>query len=216
MHHRITQKHFPCELNFEDLWQRLEFINIFGTKVGSLSPEDLLIILCAQISRDCFEKTQNLAKICDIAQLISTKPDLDWHKILQQAKILGCERLLFFGINLANNFLGTTLPQEVHNQIQQDLVIKLYTPEVYQRMFCDIDRLHRFWGISLRKFMLIKSPPGQIYAHKHLIWYSFYLLWYSFYLLISEKLLELQGENINVNLFGSPFSQRKPSSQSGI
>ncbi len=186
VHKRVTQKYFPCQLNFEDLWQRLEFINIFGKKVANFSSEDLLIILCAQITRDCFEKTQSIFKICDIAQLITVKPDLDWQKVLQLAKSLGSERLLFFGLNLANNFLETPLPQEVYNQIQKDLVIKLYTPEVYQRMFFDIDQLHRFLGMSLRKFMLIKSPPGQISSQKHLIYYYFYLLLYSLYLLFNN------------------------------
>jgi len=139
LHQRITPWYFPFRLDFECLWQRLEPVSLAGTTVVNFSPEDLLIILCVQLSRDCWDKREQLIKICDIAELIYAEQTLDWGRVIEQANALGCKRMLFLGLFLATDLLGTGLPQDVLVEIQADLVVRSLALQVCARLFPEAD-----------------------------------------------------------------------------
>ncbi|HEY9667299.1 MAG TPA: nucleotidyltransferase family protein, partial [Coleofasciculaceae cyanobacterium] len=143
LHQRITPWYFPFQLDFDRLWQCLEPICLASTTVVNLSAEDLLLILCVQFSRDCFAKREQLIKICDIAELLRTRPTLDWKQVMEQAQILGCKRMLFLGLFLANHLLGAALPDDVLQKIQTDLAVKSLGVQICDRMWQskDCDRL---------------------------------------------------------------------------
>jgi hypothetical protein len=51
LHWEITPRTFSFLLDPESLWDRLERTSLGGASVATLSPEDLLLILCAQVRR---------------------------------------------------------------------------------------------------------------------------------------------------------------------
>lgn len=154
LHQGITPWYFPFRLDFECLWQRLEPASLAGTTVVNLSAEDLLLILCVQLSRDCLDNREQLIKICDIAELLRTRPTLDWEQVMEQARILGCMRMLFLGLFLANDLLEAALPEDVLQKIQADSAVKSLAVQVCDRLWqsLDCDRLSQKADISPNVF----------------------------------------------------------------
>jgi hypothetical protein len=135
LHQRITSRYFPIRFDFDRCWQRLESISLAGTTVVNLSAEDLLIILCVQVAKDCWYERDQLIKICDIAELIDAHQTLDWKDVLEQAHRLGCRRILFLGLLLAHELLGAALPQEVLLEVQANSAVRSLALQVRDRFF---------------------------------------------------------------------------------
>jgi hypothetical protein len=163
IHWGITQRERPFPLDFERLWSRLEPLSLAGKKVLSLQPEDLLLILCVQVTKDCWqwkELVVKLAKICDIAELIRVYPVMDWNSIVEQAGKLGSERILFFSLLLARDLLGTPLPEEILQRKQAHPVVEALALQVRERLFC-----------ADYKFGVADRPPKFLEIEKNLFYF---------------------------------------------
>jgi hypothetical protein len=134
LHWGITPIERPFKFNFERLWSRLEPVSLAGTTVKSLSSEDLLLILCVQIARNCWEQNEQLSQICDISELLRVHPAMDWEHVIKEASKLGGKRMLFFGLLLASSLLGTALPKEISPRLQADPVVKTLVRQVCSRL----------------------------------------------------------------------------------
>ncbi|MBD2627207.1 nucleotidyltransferase domain-containing protein [Trichormus variabilis] len=136
LHWGIMPKYFSFPIDSEALWQDLESVNIAGANVPNLSPENTLLMLAGHGTKDCWT---NLARICDVAELIRSHPQLNWHKLIETARVKGGERILFLALTLARNILGTTVPDEVWQRIQTDPKVSLLAVEVSQNLFQKTD-----------------------------------------------------------------------------
>jgi hypothetical protein len=103
--------------------------------VANFSPEDLLIILCVQMSRDFCYKREQLAKICDIAELIYACQALDWEQVIEQAHRLGSTRMLLLNLFLASELLEAALPEEVLLKIRADASLRALALQVCDRLW---------------------------------------------------------------------------------
>lgn len=135
LHWAITQRERPFRLDFNRLWSRLEPVSLAGAKVLNLQPEDLLLILCVQATKDCWQWNEQLAKVCDIAEAIRVHQGMDWDRLVKQAGKLGSQRMLFLGLLLARDLLGTALPKEILQRMQADEVVKALAEQVCERFF---------------------------------------------------------------------------------
>lgn len=138
IHKAITPPYFPFPLDFDHLWQRTQPLSLVGTTVVSFCPEDLLLILCIQIAKDCCEnqgQLEQLIKVCDVAQVIRTYPNLNWQTLIETARRLGSLRMLYFGLLLASNLLDITIPQDIWLNIKSDTVAVSLTNQVCQHLF---------------------------------------------------------------------------------
>jgi hypothetical protein len=115
LHWRIAPPEFPSPLSFDYLSKRLQPTTLIDTTVASLSPQDTLLMLSIQLTKDRFLK---LAKICDVAELLRAHRDLNWTQVLEEAKRLGAQRKILFALCLASNLLGTALSQEVVRELK--------------------------------------------------------------------------------------------------
>lgn len=106
LHRSITSPAFPVSFNFERLYSRL--VPIHGGQMLTLSPEDTLILLCVQVAKDSYTRSCVLNKVCDIAALINSQPDLRWRWIWHEAGRLGCRRIVGLGLRLAHEMLDST------------------------------------------------------------------------------------------------------------
>ena len=136
LHWGITQKERPFEVDFEGLWSRIEPISLAGTKVVNLGAEDLLLILCVQITKDYWQWREQLAKICDIAELLRVHPSMDWNFIINQARKLGSERMLILGLLLVQKLLGTDLPKEILPRLEAHPIVEALANQVCERLLC--------------------------------------------------------------------------------
>lgn len=132
LHREIVPQHISCPLQSDELWQHLESLPLGKATVPNFSSEMLLIILCLNGSKDCW---QSLSRICDVAELINSDQQMDWQLIMQQAEQWGFKRVVCLGCLLAKNLLETTLPDLIWQQIQSDLTTQSLALEISENLF---------------------------------------------------------------------------------
>jgi hypothetical protein len=72
-------------------------------------------MLCIQVTKD---RSPQLVKFCDIAELIRSHERLNCEAALRQAKRLGCRRMVLFGLSLTSNLLPGAFPHDVMRELQ--------------------------------------------------------------------------------------------------
>ena len=122
LHWALTGKNWPFPFDFERLQACLIPVREIpalceGVTIHSFPPEDLLLFLCVHGAR---HQWQQLLWLCDIAELIRAHPQMEWQRLLEQAKSSGSKRMLLLGLFLANDLLGAELPNSVRQSTQED------------------------------------------------------------------------------------------------
>ncbi len=116
IHRSLTRpRQLPFLMQFESALQRCAAVDIAGRTVRTLSPMDLLLALCVQLAKDAAGtgRGPSLIKVCDIAELVRTFPDLDWGALTRQARRLGVLHVVCLGLGVAAKLLGTRVPKEI-------------------------------------------------------------------------------------------------------
>ncbi len=117
LHQAITDSGMAFDPGFERLWKRRTSIALAGATIPAFAPSDGLLILCAQLAKDVGTHRVQLAKLCDIAELVRDGADLDWDRSIAEARRLGCLHILLFGLRAVNEILGASLPDRVLRHI---------------------------------------------------------------------------------------------------
>jgi hypothetical protein len=137
LHWDIVQKYFSCHVDVNKLWDDLKPVSLLGKEVMTLSPEKLLVVLC--VHNGGKHQWGTLEWICDIAQLIGVRKDLDWERILDNALRSGIARILFLGLYLAKDMLGADIPNEINKRLMNDSAIPSLAEEVRKRIFAETE-----------------------------------------------------------------------------
>lgn len=137
LHSKLTPKDFAFPLEWVDVSRRLHPVQLCRTEVLTLSSEDLLLLLCVHGAKHLW---LNLGWICDIARLLAAEKNLAWEKILEQARVMGCERMLLLGLFLANDLLGAEVPSEMLIAMQKIPVVETLATRVYAWLFSDLGK----------------------------------------------------------------------------
>jgi hypothetical protein len=139
LHWDIVQKYFSCHFDVNKLWDDLKPVSLLNRLVMTLPPEQLLLILC--LHNGGKHQWETLGWICDIAQLIGVRKDLEWERILDNALRSGIERILFLGLYLAKDMLGAEMPDEINRKLKNDPAIPSLAEEVRKRIFTETESL---------------------------------------------------------------------------
>lgn len=117
LHERLLRGQWSTERDdLQQLGDRLEPVELGDQAVLTAKPENLLLYLCVQHDKHHWSQ---LARVCDLAELIRSSPQLDWQTVLTTANRLGIEKMLFLGLFLASEWLDAPLPDLVKQQMQQ-------------------------------------------------------------------------------------------------
>jgi Uncharacterised nucleotidyltransferase len=154
LHWATTPTSLSCSLDAERLWARLERISLGGATISTLSPEDLLLILCEHGAKHAWDR---VSWIGDIPELICRERPLDWPWILEQARTLGSRRMLFLGLFLASDVLGAPLPEAILPRVQADRVVKSLATQVRKQLFLDPSPLV---GVLKRTIFYLRAMEG--------------------------------------------------------
>jgi hypothetical protein len=128
----LAEGYFSFPLTLDSLWERLEPASLAGKPVLSLATEDLLLMLCAHGAKHVWHR---LAWICDVARLLEVQPDIDWDRVLRQARDLGSEWMLFLGLSLASELLGARLAPEIARKVHGRRIIVSLASQVSRNLF---------------------------------------------------------------------------------
>ena len=94
----------------EHIWEHPGSVTVEGTSVPNLAPEDALVLLCLHGSSHCWDR---LGWICDVAEHVAQTPIMHWELAVEQARDLGCRRMLYLGLAVAGRLVGLPLPEEI-------------------------------------------------------------------------------------------------------
>ncbi|OCQ98736.1 hypothetical protein BCD64_22025 [Nostoc sp. MBR 210] len=146
LHWRLTPRFFALEIPFDQLWERRQLVNLLDTDVATLSPEDLLLVLCVHGAKECWSQ---LKWICDIAELLQTYKHLDWQTVEERSQILHCHRMLLLGLKLAQDLLQAPIPQSLQTAIIQDTCLPELSQQVISRLFSHPMPLSTTWQTTM-------------------------------------------------------------------
>ena len=80
IHWELAEGYFNFPIDMERLWNCLQPVTITGRQVLTIAAEDSLLILCAHSSKHLWSR---LGWICDVANLIKSRNDLNWNDVFQ-------------------------------------------------------------------------------------------------------------------------------------
>jgi putative nucleotidyltransferase-like protein len=113
----LTQPRYRHNLGMEWVWPQRQTMNLAGVDVPNLDPERSLLMLCMHGSKHAWSR---LIWICDVAQLLKEKPNLDWNAVTREARRVGLLRALAFGVMLAQRVCGAPVPAKVLRRFESN------------------------------------------------------------------------------------------------
>jgi hypothetical protein len=132
MHWEIAERRFAPPFDHAGAWARRREVRLGGVVVPSLSPEDLLLVLCIHGTKHLWER---LVWIADVAELVRSHSELDWDWTLQQARRNGVERTLLLGLRLASELVAAPLPERAGDPARRDPRVGRLAGQTLERIF---------------------------------------------------------------------------------
>lgn len=190
LHWRVATQLFAASLNAEDFWPNLKTMALENITVKTLSTEDLLFSLCVHGSRHLWER---LSWICDVAELISVSPEIEWEPFLQRAQETETERMLLLGLHLAASVGGVSLPSHIATMIAADRAVLRLADRIVQRLLNGIEHVpatkreifrfnlavRRRWNSRLRYCLYALGPSDsdvQVFSVPRFLNFAYYLI----------------------------------------
>ena len=110
LHWGALHEMFSFQLPVDQLFEAAQVEHAEGISFLSLSPEHLLLYLCAHGTKHCW---LNLRWLCDVACHVLTARGLDWEICIRRAEAAHCDLVLKHSLLLAQQVLGLELPSAV-------------------------------------------------------------------------------------------------------
>lgn len=107
---------FPFQLPVRELFQSARVEHREGISFLTLSPEHLLLYLCAHGTKHCW---LNLRDLCDVACSVSAE-GLDWEQCMAWAKSAHCGLVLKHALLLTQQVLGLKLPPQIQQHCEEE------------------------------------------------------------------------------------------------
>jgi hypothetical protein len=121
---------FPLDLR--GIWTRARRIPLAGVEVLQPAREDQVLLLCAHAGKHCWSK---LGWIADLNEFLQAEGEnMDWRRLLEQARAVGGYRTLLLGLALSREVLDSELPASVDPLIAQDRRIERLAESVKERL----------------------------------------------------------------------------------
>jgi hypothetical protein len=117
LHQELFHPSFGFRMDHGALDGRLEPVSVAGRLVPTYSPEDTLLILAAHGAKHFW---CSLGWICDLAELVHARRDLDWSGMIPAAGDAGAKRMVFLGVFLARELLDAPVPSDVISLVARD------------------------------------------------------------------------------------------------
>jgi hypothetical protein len=119
---RMELPQFGISLDLNYLLPGCRNAQVAGVKSLALSPEDLLIALCAHGAQHGWKRW---VWLCDLNALIRdaslrSNPGLDWTVVSERAAALGLGRVIRLGLILVHELLETPVPERILEEARED------------------------------------------------------------------------------------------------
>lgn len=123
---------FPTEPVFAMDTIKPQLAEINNKKIPVFSDEDLLLILSLHTVTHLWSK---LSWICDIAELVRYSDELNWNMIMEKARQMAIERVLYLNLALTRELFDVKFPEAVKNKIESENKIESLKKDVMKIIF---------------------------------------------------------------------------------
>ena len=166
LHWQLAPPCFSYQLDVPALLPRCQSINLFSQPILTLTPEDSVVALSVQITKDCHFNRIRLIQLCDFAVLIRCST-LNWNDVLQRVTDQGTVRLLHFALRLIHVVCQEPLPSGL--TLPPDAIATRYVQQVAASLFSTAKNQEGVFGLleggfqakvygSLLRGLLLKQP----------------------------------------------------------
>lgn len=131
-HWQLVPSFIGIRLDLTGIWARVFRTRVREAEILSLSPEDSLQLLCIHGAK---HEWSRLLWVCDIAETIRASGDIDWDRLLSTSRQQGCLRMVLLGVLLAEDLLGSELPEPVIVLAERDPAIVRLRSQVLENLF---------------------------------------------------------------------------------
>jgi hypothetical protein len=132
LHWQLVPAYFSLKLDADKFWPRLEESSFEGQRILAFGPEDLLLVLAVHAAKECWER---LVWLCDLNELIRSRPALNWPQLIEQSTGAGARRILLLSLKLTSDLLGTKLPEEITRAIEADRAVEILAAQIKGELF---------------------------------------------------------------------------------
>ncbi len=132
LHWSILPRHYSFTPDPHLPWSKIDRVDFADRSVATLSPEHLLLFLCAHGSKHNWSR---LYWICDLVELLRVNQNLDWEYIESLTGKFGTERMLLLGLYLADRLLGVNLPESIVDRFDLDPTLPVLATEIQASLF---------------------------------------------------------------------------------
>lgn len=165
LHWKLSRSYFDIPIKTEDLWSESKITTLAGFEVNTLSANHLLLYLCLHGSKHSWDR---LSWICDINELILSQNTIDWNQLIEDAKQLGCENVLNFGLYLAYEFFNLQVP--ITSQLKNTKKYKTFRTlarETRTRLFSEDTRQLQLYDNYTYQLKLKERFQDKYKLHKY-------------------------------------------------
>lgn len=110
LHWRPLPSYFGMRIPFATLWERRAAVAVGGRALPTLSPEDLVLALCAHGTHHGWSR---LEWIADVARLARAEAAVDWQTVLLRARQLGGTRMVGVALRLGQELFDLEVPRPI-------------------------------------------------------------------------------------------------------
>lgn len=108
LHWGFSAAPLPFPLRPQEIWATLEYRQVGGHAVPTLSDDDLALQLAGHGTKEAWKC---LCWVCDFARLLELKPQLDWKVLHRRACSLGSGDAVLLGCAMAAGLLDAPVPR---------------------------------------------------------------------------------------------------------
>lgn len=130
MQWRIVPKFYSIDLDVKGLFERSTDVTLGDWQGRTLSPEDLLLVLCVHAAKHAWVR---LSWLCDIARTLQTQT-MDFDLVQRRASELGVARIVGISLWLANRLLRMPVPALLSAPMDKDEMVVRLGKEVLRLM----------------------------------------------------------------------------------
>jgi hypothetical protein len=131
LHWGIESKYLSFSSDL-DVFKHLEQTFLNGYPIKTINIDYLIFLICLHGAQHAWAQ---LNWICDIAELIRLRKDIDWVQAVDHASGLGIHRMVSCGLLLASQLLGAELGEETLLRMKVDPFIQSTTDQIIRKLF---------------------------------------------------------------------------------
>ena len=107
-HHDITMNGV-LPVSFAAVWRDARSLPVGNHRAFVMAPEDALIAACINCCRRRFLK---LKALCDVAETVARRVDLDWSAVARKSESYNCSRIVYAALTAAQRTVGCPVTGE--------------------------------------------------------------------------------------------------------